>query len=75
MEKVASSTQCERDCLLGGHRRAFRPCQFKGHIPEPSVYSGQHSHDMHLSDLFEWRANANPQSFGCPGYLSYPLEN
>ncbi len=30
------ATQCERDRLLGGHRRAFRPFQLECYIPEPS---------------------------------------
>lgn len=30
------STQRERDRLFGGHMHAFRPFQFKGHIPKPS---------------------------------------
>jgi hypothetical protein len=31
------STQRERDHLLGGHRRAFGPCQFKHDIPKLST--------------------------------------
>jgi len=31
------STQRERDRLLGGHRRAFRPSQFICHIPKLSA--------------------------------------
>jgi hypothetical protein len=31
------STQRERDCLFGGHRRAFSPLQFKHDIPKLSA--------------------------------------
>jgi hypothetical protein len=31
------STQRERERLFGGHMPAFRPFQFKYHIPEPSA--------------------------------------
>ncbi len=63
--KITHSAQSERDRLLGSHRRAFRPGQFKHDISKLSAYSGQYSRDMLLGYLFERRSNANPQGFGC----------
>src|SRR6185436_8397728 len=64
-ELYARSTQRECDRLLCGQRHAFRPCQFIRHIPKVSACAGQCGCDMLLCDLFERRANTDPQGLGC----------
>jgi hypothetical protein len=55
------STQGERDYLLGGQRRAFRPFQFKYGIAKLSAQSRHSILIFFLIDLLDGRSNANPQ--------------
>ena len=59
-ETQTHSTQRERERLLGGHRRAFRPFQFKHDISKVSTESRQSILIFFLVNLLHWRANTDP---------------
>ena len=58
------STQRERDRLLGGHRRAFRPFQFKHDISKLTTEACQSILMFFLVNLLRWRSNTDPQGVG-----------
>jgi hypothetical protein len=60
------STQRQRDRLLGGHRRAFRPGQFKNHIPKLSAQSRQSILIFFLVYWLDWGSKAKAPGVGCP---------
>ena len=65
LKSQTHSTQREGDRLLGGHRRAFCPLQFKHDIAKLSAQPGQRILICLLVYLLDRRAKAHAQAVCC----------